>query len=141
MTALVLDTNIVSYLLRGDTRADPYRKHLAGKTLAISFMTIGEMYEGAYRAAWGPPKLRALSAALSKYLVVPSSNSVCDHWARIRAERRQQPISVDDAWIAATARAFGCPLVTHNAQDFAGITGLQVITEPSGPGSPPPGTP
>ncbi len=31
--------------------------------------------------------------------------------------------------IAATARAFGLELVTHNPADFAGIPGLTVITE------------
>jgi predicted nucleic acid-binding protein len=47
----------------------------------------------------------------------------------VRCERRQQPISGEDAWIAATALTHGCPLVTHNAADFQGIAGLIVISE------------
>jgi len=32
-----------------------------------------------------------------------------------------------DAWIAATALAFGIPLATHNKNDFAHIAGLDII--------------
>jgi len=39
------------------------------------------------------------------------------------------PVSVGDAWIAATALAYSIPLVTHNYSDFKNISGLQIITE------------
>ena len=129
MEALVLDTNIVSYLMKGHSFAEPYRKHLEGHTLAISFMTVGELYEGAYRQRWGKPKMAALAAQVRNYLVIPYSRRTCELWGRIRAERKRQPVSVDDAWIAATALSHDRPLVTHNPEHFAGITGLKLITE------------
>ena len=132
MSALVLDTNIVSYIMKGDTRAAGYRRHLEGKTLAISFMTVGELYEGGYRSRWSENKLRRLRDEIEGYLVIPFSPLVCETWGRIRAELRNKPIAVDDAWIAATALAYGCLLVTHNPRDFADISGLQVVSEPSG---------
>ncbi len=94
-------------------------------------MTVAEMYEGAFRAKWNTTKLATLQAELRKYLVIPSSPQVCEHWGQIRAERFAQPISVDDGWVAATARAHGCALVTHNPTDFVGISSLSVITEPA----------
>lgn len=127
--AVVLDTNIVSYLLKGHTRAERYRRHIDGRTLAISFMTVSELYEGAFLANWGEVRLKKLSETLRQYIVIPASPRVCREWAQIRYERRGQPISVADAWIAACARAHGCALVTHNHSDFGGIPGLQVITE------------
>ncbi len=48
MEAVVLNTNIVSYLMKGHTLAEQYRPDLEGKTLAISFMTVGELFEGAH---------------------------------------------------------------------------------------------
>lgn len=129
MQAVVLDTNIVSYLLKGHSLAGAYRAHLEQRTLAISFMTVGELYEGAFRRNWSVEKMHQLQEALKAYLVIPFSQSVCETWGRIRAERKAQPISVDDAWIAATALAHGCPLVTHNPSDFQGISALDVITE------------
>ena len=126
---LVLDTNIVSYLIRNHWPIDLYLPHLQGKVLTISFMTFAEILEGAYRLKQNPKKAQEILRILSKYKVLPCNDRICDLWARIRAERFRQPIAVDDAWIAATAIAYDIPLVTHNARDFEGITDLQMITE------------
>lgn len=40
----------------------------------------------------------------------------------IRAIRKNRSISVPDALIAATALAYGLPLVTHNRKDFEEIS-------------------
>lgn len=129
MDALVLDTNIVSYLMKNHPSAEPYRRHLEGKTLAVSFMTVGELFEGAYRRGWDSDKIERLKAEVKNYLVIPYSPRTCEIWGKVRAVRRNQPIAVDDAWIAATAIAHGCPLVTHNPGDFEGIGDLSIITE------------
>jgi tRNA(fMet)-specific endonuclease VapC len=127
----VLDTNIVSYLLKGHTLAEEYRPHLEGHVLAISFMTVAELFEGAFRSRWGKRRRMALETALRSYLVIPATPALCQRWGQVRAERRRQPISGEDAWIAAAALVHACPLVTHNAADFQGIAGLTIITESS----------
>ena len=129
MNVLVLDTNIVSFLMRGYRLAELYRPHLAGRTLAISFMTVGELYEGAYRDGWGKERLTKLGELVKAYVVIPFSLEICRQWGAIRCERRARTIAVDDAWIAATARAHDSPLVTHNPRDFQDIEGLEVIAE------------
>jgi len=126
---VVLDTNIVSYIMKDHSLAQAYRPHLEGKTLSVSFMTVAELYEGAYRCRWSEAKMQGLKAQIRDYIVIPYSPQVCEVWGRIRAERKAQTIAVDDAWIAATAVAHKCALVTHNPGDFAGISGLRVITE------------
>jgi len=128
MGAVVLDTNIVSYLMKGHTLAEQYRPDLEGKTLAISFMTVGELFEGAYRRNWSAVKFGELKERLKSYIVVPYSPKLSETWGRIRAERKLSPIAVDDGWIAATAVTHACPLITHNPDDFHGITDLRVIT-------------
>ena len=129
--AVVVDTDVVSFLFKGDTRAQAYREHLQGKTLAISFMTLAELYQWAYVRAWGEQKLAQLEKRLRTYVVVPYDNELCKQWARVCVERQRlgRPISVQDAWIAATALRHGCSVVTHNHDDFAGITGLNTISE------------
>jgi tRNA(fMet)-specific endonuclease VapC len=128
VSTLLLDTNIVSYQLRGHTLADAYRPLLAGNVLAISFITVGELLEGAQRANWGARRLAVLESTISAYLVLPYTVDICRSWADVRVARRNQPIASDDGWIAATAIAHNVPLVTHNAADFVGIPRLNVIT-------------
>lgn len=44
---IILDTNIVSFLMKGGPLAEAYAPHVQGKLLAIAFITVGEMYFGA----------------------------------------------------------------------------------------------
>ncbi|MGO8813919.1 MAG: PIN domain-containing protein [Terriglobia bacterium] len=103
MNNLLLDTNIVSYLMRNDPLARAYRPHLANHSLAISFMTLAELYEGAFRGNWGPAKRRYFDEIQPLFVVIPSDRRLCARWGEVRAMRRRQPISAEDAWMAATA--------------------------------------
>jgi len=127
--SLLLDTNIVSYLMRSDPLARLYRPRLANHSLAISFMTLAELYEGAFRRNCGVDKRRYLDDIHRLFVVIAPDRKLCARWGEVRSMRRQQPVSGEDAWIAATAIEYGCPLVTHNARDFHDIPGLAVITE------------
>lgn len=130
MAFLVVDTNIVSYLLRGDSRGELYRPHLNASVPMLSFMTVGELYEGAHRRRWGPERFRKLETTVAAYVIAPATDMVAKLWGRVRGvDRRKQPIAFKDAWIAATALGYECPLLTHNPSDFDDIDGLQVITE------------
>ncbi len=74
MSTLILDTNVVSFLMKAHPLSKPYRPHLEGHTLAISFMTVGELYEGAFRSAWGKNKLAKLKETIKSYVVIPFTN-------------------------------------------------------------------
>ncbi len=50
---VILDTNIVSYLMKGGSLAEAYAPHVQGRLLAIAFITVGEMYFGAEYKNWG----------------------------------------------------------------------------------------
>ena len=90
-------------------------------------MTVGELYEGAFRDGWGRERLTRLKETIGTYVVLPFSLEICREWGTIRCERRTRTIAVDDAWIAATARTHRLPLVTHNPGDFSDIEGLDVL--------------
>ncbi len=130
---LLLDTNIVSYTMKNDARAEPYAKHLVGVLPAISFITVGELYYGAEKARWGARKRKQLETTLRNFVVIPYDHEIARCYARLVAERERigRPISFNDAWIAACAVRHGIPLVTHNARDFERIAALDVITEPA----------
>ena len=125
---LLLDTNVVSYLLKGDTRAVAYAPLLEGNRLAISFMTVAELFEWAAVRRWGQPRQTQLEQALTNYVVIPVDIALCRTWGRLRAQQRVAgaTIAPQDAWIAATALHYSLPLVTHNPGDFQPINGLDV---------------
>jgi tRNA(fMet)-specific endonuclease VapC len=130
MSTVIVDTDVVSFLMKGDTRAAVYRPHLEGRIVALSFMTVAELYQWAYVRHWGMRKVARLEEHMRKYVIVPYDGDMCKAWARVCVDRQRlgRPISVQDAWIAATALRHGCPLVTHNRHDFAGIPGLELIS-------------
>ena len=134
MSDVVVDTDVVSYLFKRDTRARLYRPHLLGQTLYVSFMTVAELRRWALASRWGAARLTQLDRYLQRFNVVLVDLALCERWAAAmhEADRAGTPIGVADAWIAAAALALSCPLVTHNAADFRGVPGLSTVTA-SGP--------
>jgi predicted nucleic acid-binding protein len=61
MNIVLLDTNVVSYLFKGDTRGVAYAPLLNGNRLAISFMTVAELFEWAAIRNWGRDAWRSLN--------------------------------------------------------------------------------
>jgi predicted nucleic acid-binding protein len=119
---------VVSFAFKGHPLSASYRNYLAKKDCAVSFMTIAELYEGGYRAGWNDARWNALRLMLDDFVILQSDAEITEAWAWIRSERRLKPIAGDDAWIAATALVYDCPLVTHNPADFDGIRGLRVLS-------------
>lgn len=60
MTIVLLDTNVVSYLFKGDTRAAAYAPILRSHRLAISFISAAELFEWAMTRKWGQVRLARL---------------------------------------------------------------------------------
>ena len=127
---LLVDTNIVSYAFKGDDRILLYREILEGKQLAISFMTVAELFQWTAVRNWGERRIKQLEAALRNYLHLPSDIEMCRLWGQVRAQCRAggRPISPQDAWIGATALRYELPVVTHNSDDFKAIEGLMILT-------------
>ena len=128
MNIVLLDTNVVSYLFKGDTGAVAYAPLLHGNRLAISFMTVAELFEWAAIRNWGQRRLAQLEQTLVAYTVIPVDVELCCLWGTLRAQQQAagRTIAARDAWIAATALRHGLPLVTHNPSDFQHIPKLEI---------------
>ena len=128
---VVIDTNVVSYLFKKDSRGDVYRPHLEERLTVIAAQTFDELELMPLNNNWGSNRYLALHAYLKNFVFVEANEKVCFLWAKIQAHARRigRPISVGDTWIAATALAYDAPLVTHDPGDFKNVPGLTVITE------------
>jgi predicted nucleic acid-binding protein len=131
IASVVVDTDVVSYLYKRDTRAQNYRAHLQGKSLTISFMTLAELDRWTLERNWGERRKTDLEEFVHRFTVIEVSRALCLKWAEASdtARRNGRPIETADAWIAATALLYDVPLVTHNRDDDSGVDNLQVISE------------
>jgi tRNA(fMet)-specific endonuclease VapC len=131
IASAVVDTDVVSFLLRRDTRAELYRPHLTDRLLVISFMTLAELRRWALKYQWGQRRRAAFAAYLEQFTVDWPDEALSEQWAQVmaQAERAGRPISGADAWQAATALLSGVPLISHNRRDYAGVGGLTLISE------------
>ncbi len=131
MNAVLVDTDVFSYLMKpNDTRGKAYSKHVRGKTVTISFITVGELWFGATKRNWGVKKIRALEQRLRSVVVVPYDSELCKTYAKVRASLPPGvSVAPNDLWIAACAIRYGIPLVSNNKKHFEKIPGLTLITE------------
>lgn len=132
MRTLIVDSNVVSYIQKQDTRAALYEPHLANALTFISFMTLAELERWAVARNWGTRKHAALLGLIQKrFAVIESNHALCRQWALVTesVKKAGQVIQPSDAWIAATALLYNVPLVTHNKADFLFVPGLSIISE------------
>ncbi len=138
MDAVLLDTDVFSYLLkRGDARGEPYKPHVRNKTIAISFVTVGELLYGAEKKGWGEPKRAELETRLRSVVIVPFDIQVCREYAVLSnlktADGGARTMAANDRWIAACAIRHRLSLVSNNRRHFEGVPRLSLITEAPAP--------
>ena len=130
MTPVVVDTDVVSFLFKNDSRAQLYLPLLRNRRLLVSFMTEAELEQWILLASWGVGRVRRFQEFMTGFASVPSSRDLILRWADVMVAARAngRRIEAADAWIAATALLYGAALVTHNPKDYLGVPGLKVLS-------------
>jgi predicted nucleic acid-binding protein len=129
--AVVVDTDVVSFGFKSDTRASLYAAHLRDKRAVVSFMTVAELYLWPEMQRWGEHRRSLLAEHMKLFTVQRSTEELCRIWAGVMADAAGRGRAMDsaDAWIAATALLRDLPLITHNGRHYEGVEGLQIICE------------
>ena len=133
MQRVVVDTDVVSFGFKNDTRFERYANAIAGKQLVMSFMSLAELRLWQALRNWSTQRRERFFNELDRlYVVYPVDRRLCFMWAELRAiaSRQGRVLENADAWIAATARVLDVPLVTHNQKDFDYLPGLALISFP-----------
>ena len=125
----LLDTNIISYWMRGDTTVTRRIKERAPSDLALSTITLAEIWYGIEKSPVKKKERRSRIEKISSILsVYPFDEAAAESYAVIRAqlERKGVVISERDPQIAAIAVANRLTVVTHNVNEFRRIEKLTV---------------
>jgi len=130
MTVLLLDTNVVSILFnRNHSLRQTCVESIAGHQLVISFMARAKLLLWPAANNWGASRRAALEEHTAFYLTLYPDERTCAIWAAVvdQCRRAGRPIQTADAWIAASARQWGCTLVTTDFRDYEAIEDLDVM--------------
>ena len=130
MTAFLLDTNILSYFLRGSHPPLHRRMVRAFKdeNIGISVITRAEIRYGQGLMAADDKRRTRVDLLLTEIPTLPWTTAAADHYGEVKAllKRQGMPIGELDTQIAAHALAEGLILVTHNTRHFKNIPGLKL---------------
>lgn len=128
--SVLLDTDVYSYLTKtNDARGDPYRPHVRGKTVAVSFITVGEIYFGAEKAGWSGRTLDAFLERLKAVVVIPYDDEICRAYGKLKASLWKAGLlpGDNDLWIASCAIRHSLSLLSNNRRHFENMPGLHLI--------------
>ena len=125
----LLDTNIISYWMRGDLQLIKKIKKFSPSELSLSTVTLAEIYYGIEKSPVKKKERRVKIEQIKSQLeIYPFNEAAAVKYGSIRAalEKQGQPISERDLQIAAIALANKLCVVTHNTKEFSRITKLSV---------------
>lgn len=123
----LLDTDICSaHMRRPSQLAHRFVQHTG--QIAISSITLAELYAGAYKHSQVKRLLALIADMLQEVDVVDFDAACAEQFGQIRGMLLQKGISVPttDLMIASAAFVHNLTLVTHNTTDFQNIPGLRL---------------
>ena len=123
----MLDTNIVSEMIRNPAGRAAQRARAVAESVCISVIVAAELRYGCARKG-SPQLLRRVEEFLSEVPVLPFDVPADSEYGGIRAELEAagRPIGSNDMLIAAHARALAATVVTANAGEFRRVPRLNV---------------
>lgn len=130
MIRYLLDTNIVSYFVKGVSASLVQRMQvgLDAQDVVISAITRAELRYGVEMMDKLDKRRRRIDLLLKELPALPWSIEAADEFGRTRAylHRNGTPVGEFDTQIAAHALAEKLILVTHNTRHFEHVPGLKL---------------
>ena len=123
MEKIILDTNILIEILKGDRKTIEKVESL-GCELCISSVTAMELYYGAINKA----EVSKLEKFISLFtLIYPDETVSQKAMELVKRYAKSHSLDIPDSIIAATALMEKCELFTYNRKDFRYIDGLKLV--------------
>jgi len=125
-----VDSNTCIYFMNGKYPSvrDKFLS-ISPKEIKVSSVVKAELLLGAYKSRNREQTTRKVLNFLKPFEIVPFTDEMTDDYAEIRSELEKsgKPIGANDYFIAATARYKKGIIVTNNADEFSGISKLELV--------------
>jgi predicted nucleic acid-binding protein len=123
MEMILLDTNILIEVLKGDNKTIDKIQHL-NQTLAISSISVMELYYGALNKA----ELTKLEKFVSLFHIIQLSENISIQATKlVKTYAKSHHLDIPDSLIASTALVNHCKLFTYNIKDFQYIKNIVLL--------------
>ena len=124
----LFDTNMCIFLMKGNTNVLQHYLMKKNLGLAISSITVAELYYGVFNSAYVEKNGTNLANFFIGLNVLDFDSSAAVEYGRICATLRKRgtPIGPMDMLIAAHAKSMDLTLITNNTSEFERIEGLQL---------------
>src|SRR6266567_5371513 len=126
--AHLLDTNWLIQLLGRHKETATFHKSIHPDKLAVSYITVGEIYDVAFAYANPQAHLVSFRQFLAPFKVLTLNDAIMERFAEVRSylRRRGELIADFDILIGATALHHDLTLLTYNTRHFKRIPDLQL---------------
>ena len=123
----LLDTDICSAHMRRPASLAHRFDQYTGQ-IAISSVTLAELYAGAYKHSQVNRLLTLIADLLQEVQVIDFDSACAEKFGQVRGALLQRGISppTTDLMIATAALVHNLTLVTHNTMDFQNVPGLRM---------------
>jgi tRNA(fMet)-specific endonuclease VapC len=122
----LVDTDVVIDALRDRPQAVSIFQRLVPAGVAISIISVGELYDGAFMSAHPRTHLGEIRRFVHGFRIIGLDDAVMETFARERAALRRRGLLIPDLdlLIAATAKQHGLILATRNSRHFDRVEDL-----------------
>ena len=124
----LLDTDWAIHAFGGRHRAATLLDRLVPERVAVSLVSVGELYDGAYGYANHQAHLERIREFLASFTITGLNDPIMQTFGELRSQLRRagRPIPDFDLAIASTALYYDLTLLTFNRRHFERIPDLRL---------------
>lgn len=130
MLNFILDTDTCIYWLNGNKTVEDKIINAGFQNVAITIITVCELYYGAYKSSKANENLQLIHDLLAEIHIENISSNVAETYGKVKVKLEKDGNVIDDAdlLIASIALSKGATLVTNNLKHFKRIENLSSIS-------------
>lgn len=126
----LIDTDWTIHYLNGKRGIVDQLTALRKEGLAISVISLAEVYEGVYYSLDPKSSQEGLNNFLKLVSILPDSDEIAKIFGKVRGGLRKKGELIDnfDLMIASTAIHYDLTVLTNNRKHFERVEGLEIIS-------------